>query len=77
MGIGFAGVIGRSLWKALKQTGITVLTVGATAAGVALTNPELMAPIWASTGPVAPVALIVLSILGQTIVDAVKHKDQA
>jgi hypothetical protein len=76
MGIGIAGVLGKSIVKALKQTGITVGTVGLVAVGGALQNPELLAPIWASTGVVAPVALILLSVAGQAIVDAVKHRDK-
>jgi hypothetical protein len=76
MGLGFGKVLGKSVLKALKNTGITVGTIGVVAVGTALQNPELLAPIWASTGPVAPIALFVLSIGGQAIVDAVKHRDK-
>jgi len=73
--MGFLKVFGISVAKALKNTGITVGVAAATAGGLLLQNPEVMAPIWAATGFVGPVALIALSIAGQAIVDAVKHKD--
>lgn len=75
--MGISSVIGRSIVKALKQTGITLVVVGGTAVGTAMGNPELMAPIWAATGPVAAIALFLLSVGGQALVDAIRHRDKA
>ena len=76
LGLGFLKVLGKSIGKAAKNTGIAVITAGGTSVGFLLMNPEIMAPIWAATGFVGPIVLIGLSMAGQTIVDLVKHKDK-
>lgn len=76
MGFGFGKVVGRSILKALKQTGITIGAVGATAVGLALANPEALTPLLAVVGPFAPLVLIAASVGGQAVVDAVKHRDK-
>lgn len=70
------GVLKRSIVKALKQTGITVATAAGIAGATVLTSPEIMAPIWAATGPVALVILPVASIGGQAIIDYLKHRSK-
>lgn len=72
----FGQVIGRSIVKALKQTGITVGAAAGLAGAAMLQNPEVMGAIWAATGPFALIAIPVLSFAGQTLYDAVKHRTQ-
>lgn len=74
--MGFGKVLGRSILKALKQTGITLGVVAATAVGTTMMDPTIMAPIWEATGVLAPVFLFLLSTGGQALVDLVKHRDK-
>lgn len=69
-------VLIRSLLKALKQTGITVGAAAALGGATAMIDPALMDAIWASTGVFAPIAVVLLSVGGQAIIDAIKHRDK-
>lgn len=76
MGLGIKSVLGKSVLKALKSTGIVVGSVAAVAAGSALQDANLIQQIWASTGPVAPIAVFLLAVAGGALKDLVKHRDK-
>jgi len=74
--MGFLGVFGKSIGKALKNTGIAVGSAAAVAGAAVLQDPELMGTIWAIV-PGAPLIVVpLLSLAGQAIIDLIKHSDK-
>ena len=62
----------RSLVKALRDVGIVVGSISATAGLLALQNPEVLVPI-AALGPYGALAVIVVPIVAKTLQDKFKH----
>jgi len=78
MGIGILGVVGKSIGKALRDVGITIVSVGALAALTAAAQPETLAPIVAAVpGPIGVIVLLVVPVAVKAAKDAIKHRDKA
>lgn len=70
-------VIGRSVWKGLRDTGIVIGTAAATAGLIAAQDPEVLAPLAVSLGPYGAIALFVVPWAARAALDAIKHRKDA
>jgi hypothetical protein len=76
--MGLGKVVGKSILKGLRDTGIVLGTVAGTAALVAGSNPEVWAPVAGAIGGTGGAAVLVLApIFMKSLLDAWKHKDKA
>jgi len=70
-------VIGKSLFKALKDTGRVAGSAAAVAGLLVLADPVQMAAAWAVIGPAAPFAVLAINFGARAGLDALKHRDKA
>lgn len=69
-------VLGKSIWKGLKDTGRLVGSAALVAGLGVASDPTAMAAAWAALGPSAPIAVMVINFAARTALDAYKHRDQ-
>jgi hypothetical protein len=67
-------MFGKSFVKALRDVGIVVGSLGATASLLALQNPEILAPL-AVTGPFGLVAVLAIPVGAKALQDYLKHRN--
>ncbi len=67
---GFFKVIGKSIGKGVKKTAI----LAAGGAVAVFVSPELAEPILAKGGAGAPIAVLVVNLLAQSMADGLKHR---
>ena len=78
MGIGLPKVIGKSIWKALRDVGITVGTASAVVALTVVAEPVTLAPLVAALPSAGGTLLILLvPLVAKAAIDAIKHRDKA
>jgi hypothetical protein len=68
-------VVKRSIVKGLRDTAITIGSIGALAGLAAAQDPEVLAPLVAVVGPYGAVVLFVVPWVAKTAADLIKHRN--
>ena len=65
-------VILYSLGKSFKTLGLVAAAAGA----AVIANPEIVAPLFVSTGPIGLLVVMAVNFGGQTLLDVLKHRNE-